>query len=214
MAFESNGSPQPGFNFGAGTPTPKPAPKPTPVPFPPPAPSAVTTAPPDQNNLLDIFARNLQAKNQLATGALHGRHLGIGGGEMSADNPGGEPGGSPWAGGGLFHGGFASQMSPEALAKSSGSTAVNQWNGLAGPNAAPPTDAQKGTILSPGVGQFGTGGERAFMGPQGRSTEYDPRYDRYEGLSGILSRYDPAINGGGKPGQPPPTAPAVNPWRF
>lgn len=174
LSFGASASPKPGFSFGATT-----QPTPPPVAKPPDQVGQGLAAPSgqmDSKGLFDIFARMLTDKQDLGSRALGGRHLGIGGAEMSPGNPTGEAGGSPWAQNGLFHGGFASQMSPEALAKSHGADAVNQWNGVTPTPKAPPTDAQQGTVHDFQYQHNDQG--MSFADPFHGSQEYDPRFDR------------------------------------
>jgi hypothetical protein len=111
----------------------------------PPAPigAAPTPAPGsvDTNAMMQMFMQIMQGQQQkeqarmgLQRDALFGRHLGIGGGQVTPSDP---TGSGAFAPEGLFHGGFAAQMDPKALAASQGSTAVNQWQNpqMFGPNS-------------------------------------------------------------------------------
>lgn len=190
------------------------------------------------NLMLQAFAALLGSQAQLGGArlglqrdALFGRHLGIGGGDSTS---GAGDRVDPWSAGGLFHGGFASSIPSGDLANSAGATAENQWKrpDLFGGQAwrgATPT-ALQGRVTNPGItapNMFGfstydsashTPGPLSLSNGSPDSFMYDPRYDRAEGLSGILSRYDPAL-GGGRPSSPSPsrpktvrsaTAPSVN----
>lgn len=153
----------------------------------------------DTNAMMKMFMdlakqqlQNQQQSGQAGIGFLQdakfGHHLGTGAGDAD-----------PWSAGGLFHGGFGSQMSPEALAAGRGSTAVNQWNNpqMFHSNAwrGPTTNEAQGRVVSPGVGPFNTSGERQFDDAAGRSTEYDPRQDQMNGPAAIRKMYDPAYRG-------------------
>lgn len=107
------------------------------APAAPVAPGATGVQGSEMSGLIDLLHQSMQqqgensaARNALQSGAMFGRHLGMGGGEMTKDNPMGDAGGSPFAAGGLFHGGFAANMDPAALRQSQGNTAMNQWHDL------------------------------------------------------------------------------------
>lgn len=134
----------------------------------------------------------LQQRGQLQNNAIFGRHLGIQGDDIGSTSH------DPWGPSGLFHGGFASTMSPESIAASRGNDAQNQWNNpkMFPGNAwrgAPPND-QIGQVVSPGIGGFSARGEQQFQGPAGLSTQYIPSQDTL-GAAGIRKRYDPAYAG-------------------
>lgn len=170
----------------------------------------------DMNIMLRAFAQAMlqnsamgPLRNQTQRDVLLGRHLGIGGGEGSTSGGGASP--DPFSAEGLFHGGFAAQMPQYLLEQSQGNTAVNQWKrpDMFGPNVGPQTNQQKGNVLSTGMGQPNTSGMSSFDSPQGEGAfQYDPRFDRNEGTTGILARYSPALGGGGKAksNAKPPTA--------
>ncbi len=85
--------------------------------------------------------------------ALKPVRRGIGGEEITNDNPMGYAGGDPWKNGTFDN---ASRMSPEALHASQGNTAVNQWDALVkGPGITPQSlaDARNGmpNHQAPGV---------------------------------------------------------------
>lgn len=86
--------------------------------------------------LFQALAQAMAQQGRLGQGRLRlqgdqtfGRHLGTGGGEVTPQNPTGNAA-NPWDSGGLFHGGFAAQMSPEARAATQGRSAMTQWAGL------------------------------------------------------------------------------------
>lgn len=105
------------------------------------APAGAPVSGADMHELIGLLHDSMQqqgqaaaARNQLQSGALFGRHLGTGGGEVTPTNPSGNAA-DPWSSGGLFHGGFGATMDPEAIHRSQGGTAENQWRDvLAGRN--------------------------------------------------------------------------------
>lgn len=146
---------------------------------------------------------------QLNRDAIFGRHLGTGGGAVTPGDPTGSGAFGPE---GLFHGGFASQLSQDQLLKSQGASAVNQWRQ---PNLFPgqafrgPTpNAAQGNVLSTGVGPTSSRGMTNMDTAGGGATVYDPRMDR-DGGTGILSRYDTALAGAPRTAAPGRRAPRM-----
>lgn len=97
----------------------------------------------DMSSLFNALAKSMEAQSaqaparqQLQNDVMFGRHLGTGGAPITPENPTGNAG-NPFAQGGLFHGGATAQLSPDALARSQGGTATNQWNGIAAHNTPP-----------------------------------------------------------------------------
>lgn len=158
----------------------------------------------DMNALLQLMQKQMQGQQQqqtdrsgLARDVMFGRHLGIGGAPMTPGNPTGNPG-DPFGAGGLFTtpGPIAKAIGPEAVARSQGANAVNQWKqpNMFGGQAfqgALPTSAQ-GQVLDSGMGPMSPRGMQTQQGVNGPAQVYDPRFDS-AGRSGIESQYDPAI---------------------
>lgn len=125
-------------------------------------------------------------RNQIKSGALFGRHLGMGGAEMTAENPSGDSGlaVNPWGENGLFHGGFHG-VSPR----------VNDKTGF-----APGLSNAEGAVAAspqPQVSPFHN--PTPLTGPQGNAATDQANLQQNQAL------YAP---GGFRP--PPPKAPAIN----
>lgn len=134
------------FSFGATA---------DPVPnTPPPVVAGPTPAAPQSTGLDALFAaiaQSMAAQSRLGAGRLglqnaqtFGRHLGAGGGEITADNPLGYAGGSPFSNG-FFNQGAAS-LTPEARQATQGNTAMTQF---ARQGQVPGVDATKIPPVAP-----------------------------------------------------------------
>lgn len=111
--------------------------------------------------LFQALAQAMAQQGRLGQGRLSlqgaqtfGRHLGTGGAEVTPDNPTGNPS-NPWDSGGLFHGGFGAQLSPEGRMATQGNSAMSQMAGqglVPGVDPAKLAQAQSGFTPTPGSG--------------------------------------------------------------
>lgn len=83
--------------------------------------------------LFQALAQAMAQQGRLGQGRLSlqgaqtfGRHLGMGGAEITPDNPTGNSA-NPWDANGAFHGGLAAQLYPEARQATQGNSAMTQW---------------------------------------------------------------------------------------
>lgn len=169
-------------------------------------------------------AANAPARQQMQNDVMFGRHLGTGGAPITPENPTGNLG-NPFGAEGLFHGGFRSQMSPEAIAKSQGGTAVNQWNDPMHFHGSAPSEVSNADAARAASGQTNPVVPRAFPtpteGPGGMKTPpaLGSQFDFYRHPNAPLGAPQtgasfgfptPAPNAP-KPPTPPPSGPLGSP---
>lgn len=132
--------------------------------------------------LFQALAQAMAAQAQTGQGRLRlqgqqtfGRHLGIGGAEVTPENPQGHAAGDPFSNG--FFNNTASQLSPEARIASQGNNAFNQWGregelqgvdrrALDQANTATWADHRNPAPYDPVAGAFGASPQPFQISPQ------------------------------------------------